>query len=229
MPSSVMLPLLAHAKAVVLSVPSSVCSRGCMRGDLRRNCVTCAASSSTLMEMSPWGLSHVRTRARISGGSAHCQTWAAPCRSKKTPPSAYVQASDAPNHVGALGNSARRCVGRACIVWKKCRQRRSVTAAPREMRTRPPGRGARPSARRAGPTRGSRGAGAGGAVGEQRRDAVAASVDWTRCGCGTPCQVPKTPWRPSHAPGTAQWPRHGVPRATHASRKPHGSGQKAFW
>ena len=29
-----------------------------------------------------------------------------------------------------------------------------------------------------------------------------------------------TPWRPSHAPGMAQWPRHGVPRATHASRKP---------
>ena len=127
----------------MLSTPSSVCSRGCMRGDLRRNCATCAASSSTLMEMSPWGLSHVRTRARISGGSAHCQTWAVPCRSKKTPPSAYVQASDAPNHVGALGNSSRRCVGRACIVWKKCRQRRSVTAAPREMRTRPPGRGVR--------------------------------------------------------------------------------------
>ena len=49
MPSSVMLPLFAHAKAVVLSVPSSVCSKGRMWLDLTFICVTCAASSRLFM------------------------------------------------------------------------------------------------------------------------------------------------------------------------------------
>ena len=62
--SRVALALIAQPNADVLSVPSSVCSSGAIRGAFRSNYTTCALSSSAFMDSCPPGFSHVRNDSR---------------------------------------------------------------------------------------------------------------------------------------------------------------------